>query len=279
MSNSFLNPAPGAGSFLPEDYIARKSEFRANLIILTLFAVVLAGVVGAFLVTTTLWSNLRSRKEAVDIAIAEEQKKVEDIKRLESMRSVMMEKAQITAALSERIPRWALLGELLLRMPIDMRVETLTLKSKRVEVAPPPQPAGAGVKTLTGNATAAATSAEASKPKVLPPKFEYSLVIVGMAEQNNDIADYLSALRQSPILTLVELQYIREAKENDRVLRKFEINASLRGEVGTEALANSLKALAERRERKLAEIINVTPAKASNANDGASSSAAGAKEE
>ena len=51
MSNPFRPVAPASSSFLPEDYIARKTESRVNIMILTLFMLVMAGVVGAFLVT------------------------------------------------------------------------------------------------------------------------------------------------------------------------------------------------------------------------------------
>ena len=38
-------------SFLPEDYLAQKTERRTNLICLTLFAIVMLGVFAAFWIT------------------------------------------------------------------------------------------------------------------------------------------------------------------------------------------------------------------------------------
>lgn len=248
MSNSFFQPAPTPGSFLPEDYIARKAEFRANLITLALFAVVMAGLMGAFVVTNAQWSSIRTRKEQIATEIEAEAKRVEQIRALDAQRAVMLEKAEITAALAERVPRWALLGELLLRMPLDMRVENLNLKSRRIDPAPPAMPAASAVRNLTGDAKQPAVR----RAKIEAPRFEYAITIAGVAERNNDVADFIASLRQSPILDSVELQFIRDARESDRVVRKFEVTARLRDDAPSEVLTQSLRALADKRQGLLA---------------------------
>ena len=53
----------------------------------------------------------------------------------EEQRAQMMEKAEITAALVERVPRWAVMGEVTLRMPMSMRLDSLTIKSSRTDPA------------------------------------------------------------------------------------------------------------------------------------------------
>ncbi len=240
-------PAPSSNSFLPEDFIARKAELRANLLTLSLFAVVMAGVVGAFLVTNRQWRALSDEQKEVEAAFEAEAKKIDQLNALEEQRAQVLEKAEVTAALSERVPRWALLADLELRLPPDMYIDQLALKSKRIEAPPPPttpqsQPL---IKTLTGSGDSKPSAPV--RPKVQPPKFEYALTLNGLAEKNNDIADFLTAMRGSPVFTRVELQYIREAKEDDAVVRKFEISASLRDDVDIEALANSIRELMQQR--------------------------------
>ena len=189
-------------SFLPDDYVRRKAEARANLLTLTLFAVVLAAVVGAFLFTNQRWQQVRGRAQEVNDLYVAEATKIEQLKALESQRAQMMEKAEITAALCERVPRWALLAELTLRMPLSMRLDSFALKSKRLD---PPAPTAATaakdskgvkaadakekglVKSLTDKLTK--TPTEAQRAKVYPPKFEFTLVLAGTDRQNRTISN------------------------------------------------------------------------------------------
>lgn len=251
MKNPFSAPSPMQGSFLPEDYIARRNELRANLITLSLFAVVLAGVVGAFVVTTRSYHAVKVERERVEAAYKAEAAKIEEVKRLETQRAQMMEKAEITAALAERVPRWAMLGEIVLRMPRDMKLELLQLKSKRLD---PPQTATTtsklAVKNLKGDKGDKADpkkKKEEEKPKILPPKFEYVVTLAGSAERNSDIADFLESLKASPVLDNVDMNFIKEAKEKDRELRKFEFTATLRNRPDPETIAASLRDLVNRR--------------------------------
>lgn len=252
MKNPLAPTSPMQGSFLPEDYITRRNELRANLITLTLFAVVLAGVVGGFVVTTRSYHTVKAHRERVESAFKAESEKIEEIKKLESQRAQMMEKAEITATLSERIPRWALLGEVVLRMPKDMKLEIFHLKSKRVDqnvTATGAAPAKLAVKNLKGDKAEKPDPKKKKdeKPKVTPPKYEYTLVLSGSAEHNSDIADFLTALRASPVLESIDMNYIRESKEKDRELRKFEFTGTLRQRPDSEAIASSLRDLVAQR--------------------------------
>lgn len=245
MNNPFRNSSSAGGSFLPMDYVARKSEARANILVLSMFALVMAGVIGAFFLLVRSTRSLNDRESVVAAASAAEAAKLEQVRSLMSQRAQLMEKAEITAALVEKIPRWAMLGDIVLRMPKDMRLEQMSLKGKRMEPPPPPQPPGGKpapqVKTLTG--AQAAKPADSQPKKVSPPKFEYTLTLTGAADKNNDVADFLTALKASPILQSVELQYIKESKEKEQVFRKFEINAVLTRTPDTEAIAASLREL------------------------------------
>lgn len=252
-------------SFLPDDYVRRKAEARANLLTLTLFAVVLAAVVGAFLFTNQRWQQVRARANEVNDLYVAEATKIEQLKALESQRAQMMEKAEITAALCERVPRWALLAELTLRMPLSMRLDSFALKSKRLD---PPAPVAATaakdakgvkaadakekgiVKSLTDKVTK--SGGEPQRAKVYAPKFEYSLVLAGTAEENNDIADYLAQLKDCNVIDKVELQFIRESKEGDRLFRKFEVAMVVKTDADTKALSTSLTNLVAKRTADMA---------------------------
>lgn len=251
MVNPFKNSGAGGGSFLPEDYVSRKAEVRMNFLGLALFAVVMLGVVAAFFVTNHRWTSIREQQRVIGVQYEQEAQKIEQLKTLESQRAQMMEKAEVTTALIERVPRSMLLAQLITTMPKDVTLLELTLKSTRldtdakvVETAKTKKPV---VKSLTKGDPKAKPGAKGAKgaepppeekPKARPPKYEYALTLQGVAGVNNDIADYLAKLKASPILDKVDLQYIKETTLNDMPMRRFEILASIRTEADARHLGD-----------------------------------------
>lgn len=226
-------PRSAPSSFLPEDYVQRRAEARANLLTLSLFAVVLLGVVAAFLVTNRAWNSIRLEQEAINVEYTQEAAKIDQLKELERQREQMMEKAEITAALIERVPRSVLLAELINRMPAAVTILELELKSTRIEGGPPAGAASpAGQPPKVAPKVRSLMDGGASKPegetRVKPPRFESNLRLVGVAPANEQIADYLAALKASPLLSRVELVYINETTIDKQAFRKFEVMASLR---------------------------------------------------
>jgi Tfp pilus assembly protein PilN len=260
---------PGAtpqGSFLPSDYIARKAATRNNIITIALFVLVMGATVGAFVVTHIQWRMLKARYDEVTASCEAEKKKLAQLDTLRAQRGDMMEKAQITAALVERVPRWAILSEVDFRMPLSMRIHDFTMKGSRTD----------GIAKVTVNskikdvtkggkkgdpkkADAKKTGAKAKeevaeeKPKIVPPKFAYALVIAGTAEQNAEITDYLARLKESPCLSSVELSYIKDQKFDDQILRSFEITADVKSDVDQVTLASSLQNLVVQRTAMFTE--------------------------
>lgn len=239
MKNPFLRPDSAGGSFLPQDYVARKSELRANLLCLGLFGVVMFGVVAAFFVTNRQWLQVRRTQNAITVQYSQEASKIELLKRLESQKADMMEKAEITTALIEKVPRSILMAELITRMPEDITLLELELSSKRVKDAAPKNDkaaSGPAVRNLSGKgpqvsaskSATAKSSSPAEPEKVPPPKFEYTLKLTGVARVNNNVPDYLQGLKACTLLENVDLRYIKETTIDKLELRKFEIEAAIR---------------------------------------------------
>jgi len=216
----------------------------------------MAGVVGAFFVTNRHWQSLRTQQAVVNADYDTEAKKIDQLKSLEGQRSAIMEKAEITAALIEKTPRWAVLGELTLRMPRTMRLDLFSIKGNRVQPpAPPPAAPGQKTQSLAKDAKAKdpkAKDAKAPPAKVEAPRFDYVMTAEGTAEENNNIADFLTSMKKSPIFDKVELAFIRDLKEGDRDLRKFQVTATLRAPKSTDVLAASLQDLMNTRTKELA---------------------------
>ena len=245
MKSVFGKLAPTDGSFLPEDYVARKAELRANFIAVFLFSIVMFLVVSAFFVTHRRWSTIRVEQVAINDEYAQEKKKIEQLEVLDKERARMLAKAEVTTALLEKIPRSVLMAELTAKVPGNITVEEMELSSKRIdpnkEVRPADEkPKPAPVKTLAPKGKAA-PKAEAPKPEEKPevkaPRFESTVRIAGLSSVYNDITDYAAVLQACPLLEKVELVYIKDSKIQDREMHKFEITAQLRVNADARALA------------------------------------------
>lgn len=234
--NPFLrqnNEAPASSSFLPEDYIERQGSARANALALSLFAIVMVGVIAAFFVTTRRWETVRAEQGKINELYAQEAKKIEQLKALESQRSQMLDKAEITTALTERIPRSALLEQIVNRCPDNsLAFSELELKSKRIEPPKELPKSATGVKPAVKSlADAKADPKEERKEPVRAPKFEYALTINGLAQRNTDVTDFLSKLGECNLLDRPDLPFIDTVKIDQTTFRKFQITAGLNSNV------------------------------------------------
>lgn len=205
-------------SFLPEDFVERRVEQRTNLLCLSLFIVVLCGIVGAQTLKTRQRSEVRKQHDEVNTAYAEAAKRIEQLEDLQQRREQMLRKAQVTATLLEPVPRSFLLADLVNRMPAALSLLELSLTTKAA--APVFAPVA---KTALAGATQADT-----KPQEPPvPKSVSTLAMVGVAPTDVQVAQFMSKLSQSPLLSDVNLIYSEETKVVDTNMRKFRIEMTL----------------------------------------------------
>jgi Tfp pilus assembly protein PilN len=224
MRNPFQSHGTGTSSFLPEDYIAKQHDRRTNIIGLTLFFIVITGVLAAFFVTNQRWSTVKEQQEAINARYQQAAKEIEQLKRLEEQKAEMLARATLTASLKERAPRSILLAELLNRMPKNVALQEVTLEAKKVTPRRAPQKqTTARTRSLAKNAKAEAE--EDATPQ--PPMYRTELGLVGVATTHNNVAAYVSALQTCPLLRGVELRFSETVLQDDRTLNKFRIEAML----------------------------------------------------
>lgn len=245
MRNPFLRGDSGSGSFLPQEYVERKAELRANLLCLALFGVVMFGVIGAFFVTNRQWLTVKRARESIAAQYAAEAAKIEQLKLLEKQKAEIMQKAEVSTALIERVRRSVLMGEISNRKPDDITLLEVSMTGKRVKEEPvassTPAPAVQQVKNLSGKgSTVAMIQTPAEKPRqaerIMPPRFEHTIKLTGVAKSNTNIADYLAALKACPLLENVDLKYIKETTIDKLELRKFELEAVVRKDADTRGM-------------------------------------------
>lgn len=241
-------PAAG-GSFLPEDYLQKKSERRAIAIALFLFMVVGFAMIAAFFVTYRQWSTVKAMQADVNRQYAEQTKKIDQLKVLEAQRDELKDKAEVTTALIEKVPRSILLAEIINRMPKQLTLTEMSIKSKRivdqVKAAPSkpgslagPQTAAAANKSIAARPTggakpgakpgAKAAAKDEPPPKPMPPRFEFKVELAGLSATDEDVADYHKLLVACPLLERVEMIYSGETIVEEVAMRKFKIEAQIR---------------------------------------------------
>lgn len=231
-----------SGSFLPEDYVAAQSENRANFLVVLMFTVIMGLIVSAFLITNRRWQAIHDREATVNAAYKQEEEKIKQLHELKRRQAAIVEKAEIVNALTERIPRSILLAEFNTRRPSQaVVILDFELSGERVRQASgdPSKQAGQ-VRSLSNKVAVRKTNQQSTqeRPKVQPPRFKFSLSLVGVSPQNALITDYLSNLSACPLVKNVELEYIEKTIVDNEELRKFRIVAELRDDVDARILAD-----------------------------------------
>jgi Tfp pilus assembly protein PilN len=228
------------GSFLPAEYVKNKSQVRANFVALLLFTMVMAGVIGAFVVNHQRWRDVRVESEAISAQFAEEASKIEQLKGLEAQRAELLDRAEVVTALIDRVPRSVLMAEIVRDMPGGITLTTVSLEGERVR---PPTPAvdpkdkaKGKTRSLTTKSNDDARKPEAA-PKVLPPRFRHTVSIEGLAEENREIADYVAAIKSSRLFTEVELPLISSTIVDQVGYRRFKITMRLREQADAREVA------------------------------------------
>ncbi len=216
-------------SFLPEDYLAQRAERRSSLLSLTLFIVVMTAVVGAFLVTNRQWARVKVEQQEINVQYTEAAKRISELEALERQKQQLVERAEVAAALVERVPRSILLAELINRMPDAVSLQEFDLKSEKEKIKRVSAPVGK-VKSLT---TAPAPgrkptkAEEAEERKIEVPTYQVAIEMEGFAPSNQHVAEYLSKLGQCALLRDVELRFSKETKVEEQAVRVFRIRALL----------------------------------------------------
>lgn len=214
-------------SFLPEDYLAQKAERRTNIISLTLFGVVMIAVVGAFFVTNRQVRTIRQLQESINRQYQEAAVKIDEMKELDKQKEEMYHKAELAAALVERVPRSILLAELINRMPERLALLEFDLKSERIRtVAPPPRDSSGRLRPPARGKTKEQAEKERS-PKVEPPKYNVMITMLGIAPTDLEVSRYMQELNAYPLVRDVRLEFSEQKEVEGRRVRQFKIHMAL----------------------------------------------------
>lgn len=214
-------------SFLPEDYLVERAGRRTNMISLVLFGVVMIAVFAAFLVTNRQWTQVRAAQEAINSQYQLAARQIDELTELEQQREQMLNKAELAAALVERVPRSILLAEIINRMPPRLSLLEFELKSEKIR-APRQVPKKRNVGRRS-RPKRAPTREQASKEnrKIEQPRQVVTISMVGVAPTDVEVSRFMSALTSYSLLRDVSLDYSEEREMNGRMMRQFGIKMKL----------------------------------------------------
>lgn len=243
-------------SFLPEEYLRRKADSRSLIINLVLFGAVLSVTIGAFVVSNRRWNEVRAQRAEIDLQWKNEELKIEQLKVMESQKAALLQRASVTAALLERVPRSILMAELINRMPDNVTITQLDMTSKRIIEQVKPDAKGDASKSLVSKLAGPKDESKAEAVKIKPPRLEFSLKIEGTSLSDTEVADYQAALKSCPLLDRVDLVSTEEVTLSDTPMRKFRLEAQIRADadaatmqpVKAERVRDAMDSLAKRKQ-------------------------------
>lgn len=211
-------------NLLPEDYLQRRSQHRANVICMALFGIVMASICGAALVSERTSSNTRQVCQQINRSYADAAKLIDQMQVLESQKRRMLQKAETSAALMERLPRSFLLAMVTNALPEGASLTNLKMEVKAVQ---PDAESKAKPKTKAEK-VAAERDRPASQPAALASAL--TMVIDGVADTDVEVARFIANLAKNPLTELVDLAFSQETKTKDTVFRKFQLMVRLKGQ-------------------------------------------------
>ena len=205
-------------SFLPEDYLARKLARRSNIVCITLFAVVLTGVMGAYFVKVRQKQVAAADSRQANLDVESAAAKIDQATQLQKQHQEMMLKASITSALIDPVDKSNVLAELINHMPSSLSLTELELDTKVVRNAAPP---------ATALQKSKANTLAAKQPTIQIPETEVNISMTGVAPTDVEVSDYMSALGGHPLFHDVSLSYSEQHNVQETEMRRFKIELKL----------------------------------------------------
>lgn len=220
-------------NLLPEDYIQRATNRRANMIFVCLFAVTLVTVVTAALVSERSSRRTRGVRDTVEESYDKAASQLRELQELEVRKQNMLGKAEAISALLERVPRSHLLGVIANCMPDNTSLTRVEMDTKRLVVAAPDPKTVSKFDASTGLAA----------PK--PPTTLVTLEIVGLAGTDVEVARMIASLARNSLVSLVDLVYSQEKLIEKIPVREFQIHLELKPDADAATDMNEPLAAAE----------------------------------
>ncbi len=215
-------------NLLPEDYTRHKRAQRSNRLCLCLFVVVMTAVLAAAVVSQRSRANTQGVLDRVDGEYRQAASMMTELGQLQTQKQTMLEKAQSTSMLLERVPRSYLLAVVANSLPPKASLLEINLYPKQIIAPPDP----------TKDAKFAAKSGQNAAPA---SRIIVEMEVSGLAETDVGVARFIANLARCPLAESVDLIYsqekaieIKNAKGDvvaKPLMREFQVRMVLRNDV------------------------------------------------
>lgn len=214
-------------SFLPEDYLQKKIAIRTNVICITLFVLVMVGVIGAYLVTDRQRGEVRQLQSDVNGQFREAARRIEQLDQLQKDKKRMLQRRKVAEVLVEKVPRSVILAELTNQMPATLSLLEFDMETKVLKNAPRPKTAIQREKQK--NKKQRDNLAKPDQPEIKPT--ELTLKLVGVAPTDLEVSQFLERLSHHELFQNIYLQYSEDTTIQEQQMRKFEVDLTLNQDI------------------------------------------------
>ena len=200
-------------NLLPDDYMLRRNQKRANMLCVIMFGVVMAGVAAAALVSEQSVRHTKSVLARVNADYNDASKVLAEVQRLRVTKRHMTTKAKATAALLEKVPRSYVLATVARALPEHSSLLQVDLKPGQVKKAAAATKGTKFDKVKKSKAkgkkkaTAADKAADAARRAQAPSILE----VTGLAATDVEVANFISTLNDNPLMASVDINYTQDA--------------------------------------------------------------------
>lgn len=217
--------------FLPNEYTEQRIDRRTHVLAMLLFIVVMVAVFAAFLWKRHEWKRVETVRHEVETRYEAAGAEVAQLMLLKMAQQLTVSRAELAAALVEKVPRSILLAELINNMPSGLGLIEFKLESTRL-VDPVKQD-----NTAKGRKARAGTRNANKDEPPKPPRYTTQLSLTGFAPTDVHVSEFLSALNEHPLLENVNLVSSEETVSEDRTIREFKLTATIPADADVRSLA------------------------------------------
>jgi len=207
-------------NLLPEEYVRQANRRRTNTLCLLLFFAVMGGVGATEVVSSRSYRHTQQVRERVDASYMEAARLIAQMRELEGKKTRMLQKAEETSSLLERVPRSYILALVTNALPEQASLREVNLQHKKVvkrgeEAVSPRKPMG--------------KSAKAIKAADVDVTTTLTLRVTGWAATDVDVARFMTNLSHSVLIASVDLVYSEEKITQKTIkTREFQVDAVVR---------------------------------------------------
>ena len=211
-------------SFLPEDYLERKIARRTNLICVGLCLVMIVAIGAAFVVQHRQEQGTTAQLVEVNATFTKRAEQLRQIKELQDRQKQMIDKAKVVRQLVERVPRSIILAEMVNNMPPSLSLLEFELETKTV--AKP-----RSLDSMSREKAKQKKDKEQQDGKVEIVPRQVLISIEGVAQNENQITEFMGNLTHHPLFHDVGLEFIKTDTIEKTDLFRFGITMQLNQDV------------------------------------------------